>query len=186
VCLVYSQCEYIDEFGQREHADSDGVALDDPRSYRRLAHFLGRVHMYNITFALMRAAALRKTRLHGLYPMADHVLFAELAMLGVFVEIPEPLLRIRRHPGRTFTANKSAQALRELFLPGSGRGLSLLGVKVRRELEVIRSAMLVPPRFGDKVMCTAVAAIRPQWRSFTAFGGRQRRKLFGKMEHEVQ
>ena len=68
----------------------------------------------------MRSEVIRKTRLHGSCPMADHVLFAELAMLGVLVEIPEPLLRIRRHPGRTFTANTRASALRELFAPGRG------------------------------------------------------------------
>jgi glycosyltransferase involved in cell wall biosynthesis len=177
VSVVYSFCEYIDEFGNVQSINSDGVNSDDPWPHNRLAHLLWYVHMFNSPFGLIRSDILRKTRMHGLYPMADHVLLAELAMLGVFVEIPEPLLRIRRHPGRTFTANKDPRALRELFTPGKGHRFSPIGIKTRMKLELIRSAVLAPMTLRDKILCTAVAALVPQWRSFTAFGGRQRRKL---------
>ena len=120
---------------------------------------------------------LRKTRLFGLYPGSDHVLVAELAMLGTFVEIPEPLWRIRRHPGRTFTANKNSKALREMFTPGQGHKFSLIGIKTRMELELIRSAATVPLTLMDKILCTAMAIVKPQWETFRAFGGRQKRKL---------
>ena len=179
VSLVFSHSEYIDEYGHVDGYDSDGVAKHDPRAHRRLAHYLARVHMYNCPFALIRSDMMRRTRRHGLYPMADHVLFAELAMLGEFIEIPEPLLRIRRHGGRTFTANKSAGALRELFTPGRGHQLSLVSMKGRMQLELVRSAALVPPRIQDKVLCTAVAAVTPQWRSFKVFAGKYKRRLLG-------
>src|SRR4051812_48394840 len=94
VCVAYSFCEYIDQNGNVIGMDSDGVALDDSRPHKRLSHLLWRVHMFNCPYGLMRTEVLRQTRLHGLFPMADHVLMAELAMLGVLVEVPEPLLRI--------------------------------------------------------------------------------------------
>jgi hypothetical protein len=133
--------------------------------------------MYNSPFGLMRSDVLRRTRLHGLYPKADHVLLSELAMLGVFVELREPLLRIRRHPGRTFTANKTASALREIFTPG--RSTRLLPVTMRSKMaaEIAKSAMLIPTLIRDKMLCTAVALTVPQWRTFRAFGGRQKQKI---------
>ena len=177
VCLVYSQCEYIDDRGCIQGIDSDGVTSNDPRPHRRLAHFHRHVHMYNCPYGLIRSATLRKTRLNGLFPMSDHVLCAELAMLGAFVEIPEPLLRIRRHAGRTFTANRTPSALRELFAPGRGHTFSPLGLRTRMHLELIRSALQVPTNPRDKLLCTAVALAVPQWGSFRDFGGRQKRKL---------
>ncbi len=176
--VVYSHCEYIDEFGNVEGVDSDGIENRDPWPHKRLAHLLRHVHMYNSPYGLIRSAVLSKTRRHGLYPMADHVLLAELAMLGVFVELPEPLLRIRRHPGRTFTANKSSNALRELFKPGQSHRFPLVSIKTQMKAELVRSAMLVPRTLKHKILCTAVALVVPQWRTFRAFGGRQKQKLF--------
>jgi glycosyltransferase involved in cell wall biosynthesis len=177
VAVVYSRCQYIDENGALEWVDSDEVDLDDASPCRRLAHLLDRIHMYNCPYGLIRSDLLRRTRMHLLLPGSDYILCAELAMLGVFVEIPEPLLRIRRHPNRTFTANRSARALRELFNPGHARRLIPIGMNVRMELEVVLSAMIVPDGLRDKLLCTAVAAVKPPWRSFRAFGGRQKRKL---------
>ena len=178
VGVVYSCCEYIDECGKVEGVNSDGVDNDDPWPHIRLAHLLWYVHMYNSPYGLIRSDMLRKTRLHGLYPMSDHVLLAELAMLGVFVELPEPLLRIRRHPGRTFTANKTSKALRELFTPGHAHRFLPVSMRTQMKVELVRAAMLVPTTLRDKILCTAVALVVPQWRTFKAFGGRQKQKLF--------
>ena len=179
VSVVYSHCEYIDEFGGPEWVDSDGVDSSDPRPHRRLAHLLAKIHMYNCPYGLIRSEMLRKTHLYGLYPKSDHVLFAELSMLGVFIEIPEPLLRIRRHPGRTFTATRDPKMLRDLFKPGRGPRFSI-GIEPRMRLELIRAAARAPLSITDRVLCTTVAAVTPQWRAFRAFGGRQKQKLLGR------
>ena len=178
VSVVYSLCERIDEFGKVLTTDSDSINSDDPFPHKRLVHMLWNVHLYNSVYGLFRSDLLRKTRLHGHYPGADQVLLAELAMLGSLVEIPEPLLRIREHRGRTYNANKDAGDLRELFTPGMGHRFSLIGIKARMELELIRSAMQLPIPLKDKLLCTTVAAILPQWQSFKNFGGRQKRRLF--------
>jgi hypothetical protein len=178
IAVVYSQCEYIDQFGNVEGMDSDRVDSDDPWPHKRLARFLWNVHMYNSPYGLIRLDVLRRTRLHGLYPMSDHVLLSELAMLGVFVELAEPLLRIRRHPGRTFTANKSSKALRELFAPGLGHRFPPVSMKMHMGAELLRATVLIPPRPRDKILCAAVALSVPPWRNFRAFGGRYKQKLY--------
>ncbi len=178
VSVVYSHCEYIDESGNVVGVDSDNVDNDDPSSHKRLAYYLRHVHMYNAAYGLIRSDILRRTRLHGFYPGSDYVLLGELAMLGSLVEIPEPLLRIRRHPGRTFTANKTPEALRELFAPGQGHRFSRVSLKARMDIELVRSAWLVPTALREKLSCTAVALVKPQWEAFRAFGGRQKRKIY--------
>jgi glycosyltransferase involved in cell wall biosynthesis len=177
VSLVYSRCEYIDESGSVIGLESDGVNCDDPRPHRRLAYFLQRVHMYNCLYGLIRTEHVRRTRMWGLYPFSDHVLFAELAMVGVFVELPEPLLQIRRHPGRTFDVNHTKAAFREVFTPGHGHRFSPLSLWGRVYLELMRSAATVPCTQLDKALCSMVALLVPQRRDIRNFGGRQKTKL---------
>jgi hypothetical protein len=52
-----------------------------------------------ILFGLYRREALSKARPMGRYFASDLVLLAELALEGEFVEVREPLLSIRLHPG---------------------------------------------------------------------------------------
>jgi glycosyltransferase involved in cell wall biosynthesis len=177
VSLVYSFCEYIDEEGNVQGIDSDGVGNNNPLPHKRLKHFLRYVHMYNSAYGLIRSEALRRTRMHGLFPGSDHVLLAELAMIGRFVEIPCSLLRIRRHPGRSFTANKDFSSLRELFNPGHAKRTSVLGLWGNIHLEVVRSAVLAPLKAHDKVLCTAVALVIPQYWMLRGFGGKQKQKI---------
>ena len=177
VVVVYSHCEYINEGGEVVGINSDRVNKNDPWPHKRLAHLLRNINMYNSPYGLIRASALRQTRLNGLYPGSDYVLMSELAMLGVFIEIPEALLRIRQHSGRTFTANKNKKALRELFAPGEVDRFSLVSIRTRMELEVVRSALVLPLSPRDRVLCTAVAVVKPHWEVFRAFGGRQKQKL---------
>jgi glycosyltransferase involved in cell wall biosynthesis len=181
VCLVYSYCEYIDEDGRFEGIDSDGIAKDDPRPHKRLAHLLRYVHMYNSSYGLIRSEVLRRTRLLGLFPGADNVLLAELAMLGMLAEVPEPLLRIRKHPGRSFTVNKTLKQLREVFNPGQGNKFSPLGLWGRIHLELVRSALLMPLEPHDRVLCFAVALMVPQYWTFRGFLGKQKRRILLKL-----
>lgn len=185
VSLVYSQCEYIDEDGRVIGVDSDGVAMDHPSACKRLAHLVRHVHMYNSVYGLIRSDIMRQTRLHGRYPGADYVLLGELAMLGRFLEIREPLLRIRRHPGRTFNANKTTQSLRELFTPGQVDRFSWWSLKARMDCELMRSAWLVPTSLKDRLSCTLVALVKPQWEAFRAYGGWQKRRVLGLLSSAV-
>jgi len=109
--------------------------------------------------------------------MADKVLFAELAMLGEFREIREPLLRLRFHAGRTFQANTTRRALRVLFAPHGQIKGGLLSVQSQAQVELIRSAYLIPSVLTEKLLCASVASTIPYWCRFKNFGGRQKIKL---------
>jgi len=177
VSVIYSVCECIDDLGNPLGTKSDHVDKNDARPARRLAHLLRHACIYNCTYGMIRSAMLRNTRLHGSYPRADTVLISELAMLGVFVEIAEPLLRLRLHEGRSLAQHKNAQALRELFDPANKTKRSFVGVEGRVQLELLRSAWLIPARFSDKLACVCAALTVPNWRKFRNFGGLQKRKL---------
>jgi glycosyltransferase involved in cell wall biosynthesis len=185
VGLVYSHCEYIDESGNVTGMNSDGVALNHRSPRKRLAQVIRHVHMFNSVYGLVRADVLRKTRRHGSFPYADYVLLAELAMLTTFVEIPEPLLRIRRHPGRTFTANKTVEELRDVFTPGEQASFPRLSLEAGMKYELIRGAWQVPPSLSEKLSCTAIALVKPQWEAFRAYGGRQKRKVLALFSSSV-
>ena len=57
-------------------------------------------HLCTDLFGVIRADALRKTKLLGPYYGADRALLAELGLLGRFVHVPAPLFSNREHAGR--------------------------------------------------------------------------------------
>jgi glycosyltransferase involved in cell wall biosynthesis len=127
VSVVYSRCEYIDELGNVEGIESDGVDKNDPWPHKRLAHLLRNVHMYNSPYGLIRSDVLRKARLLGLYPMADHVLLAELAMLGVFVEVPEPYCESEGIRGERLPRTRHRERYVNCSIPGENKSLRYWG-----------------------------------------------------------
>jgi len=178
VSLVYAQCEFIDDSGKTLWVGSDHVGKDSPWPHKRLSHFLRNISVSNSMYGLIPSEVLRKTRLHGLFPISDHVLVAELAMLGILVEVQQPLLRIRQHSGRTFTATKDPRTLRELYAPGKADDFPPVGLRTHMELELIKSAATLPLSMRDRILCTATAIVQPQVTSLRTLLGRYRRKLF--------
>jgi glycosyltransferase involved in cell wall biosynthesis len=177
VSVVYAVCEFINELGNSNGMNTDNVEKCDPRPARRLGHLLCHLASYNCTYGLIRSEMLRKTRLHGPFPMADQVLISELAMLGMFIQIDEPLLRLRIHDGRSFAQHKNPQALRELFDPSCKGRRQLLSIRGRVQLELLRSAWRIPTRLSDKVACVCVALAVPSWKKCRNFAGLQKSKL---------
>jgi glycosyltransferase involved in cell wall biosynthesis len=177
VVMVFSKYELIDELGSPIGLISDGVASSSRHSWGRLARFIMNVSIYNCTSGLIRADILKRTGLHGLYPTSDRVLFAELAMLGEFVEICEPLVKYRIHTGSSFRAHSTHQARRELFNPAMIGRRSILTHEGRLHLELLRRALLTRQDFGDRLMCLGVAAVIPPWQRFRNFGGRWKERI---------
>jgi hypothetical protein len=68
-----------------------------PERYRVL---ISKVRTCREIFGLIRAEALKRTQLHEGYEGEDKALLAELALLGRFIEHPEPLFWHREHPER--------------------------------------------------------------------------------------
>lgn len=105
--VAYPLAERIDAHGavlhRLEQYLSHGSWPASPAGrFRMLAEefmFSGGVTAPLYFYGLLRAEALRRTRLVGPYIASDWILDLELALTGRFIEIPEYLLQIREHAG---------------------------------------------------------------------------------------
>ena len=145
VVLVYPLTRIIDAEGAAVDAYDDKLAAPPGAPpHIRLRYVLRNVVFGNGIFALLRSDALRQTRLHGNYPTADHVLLAELALVGEFRELAEPLFLRRLHEGTSVRANPTAEARSRWFdtqrKPVRSPGFTLF----RQYLGGIRHAQLSP------------------------------------------
>jgi glycosyltransferase involved in cell wall biosynthesis len=163
VALVYTHFELIDESGNSLGIKSDRVGSRESRPHLRLSRLLMNIGYYTTTYALMRSNVLRRTRLEESFPYSDRVLLAELAMLGELWEIPEPLLLLRIHAGRSVTANPTPDAIREWYDPHEAKKALVLPLNLRADLEIARSALRLPLRWSDRLQCLVVALRRLNW-----------------------
>jgi glycosyltransferase involved in cell wall biosynthesis len=146
----------------REYRDPLATQVDEP-PHRRFAHVVANVAMGNLVFALMRTEALRRTRLHGAYPSSDFVLLAELALLGAFLEVPEPLFFRRHHQGMSTLANESPENLLLWFDPAAKPVRKETARLLREHFAAIARAGLSP---AERVKSTAALLIvwgRRRW-----------------------
>jgi glycosyltransferase involved in cell wall biosynthesis len=177
VILVYTHFEMIDEFGKSLGIHSDPIEKRDRRPHLRLARLLMKLGYYSGACGLIRSNVLRKTRLEGSFPYSDRVLMAELAMLGEFWEIPEPLLCLRIHPGRSTKANTTPDAFREWSDPLEAKKAALIPLQVRADLEIVRSLWRLSLRWSDRILCFGVALTIPCWRRLLSWSFPLRRRF---------
>ena len=121
--LAYPRTMLIDAAGTVTAHYDDRLALPDETPHGRLGRLLSNVFLCNPVLGLMRIDALRRTALHGYYVRADHVLLAELAMAGPWIEVPEALFRRRIHEGKSTVANRSARDRAVWLDPRLGSGM---------------------------------------------------------------
>jgi glycosyltransferase involved in cell wall biosynthesis len=99
--LAYPRARIIDQHGD-EIDPGDGydptATLGSPSVLGRLREAISSRHRTFPIFGLIRASALRRTPLFEGYSHSDRILMTRLALMGRFVQIPEPLLFSRVHP----------------------------------------------------------------------------------------
>lgn len=105
VALCYPETVFIDEDGNAGEIYEDRLDLRSAEPAERLSMLLRQLRRCNALFGLVRADTLRRTRLLGGYIDADRVLLAELALLGQFWEIDQPMFERRMHPGGSTFVN---------------------------------------------------------------------------------
>jgi glycosyltransferase involved in cell wall biosynthesis len=160
--LAYPKTRLIDEEGVTVADHEDGLALGQTTPHERLAALVPALGYANPVYGVIRASALRQTRLLGAYPTADYVLLAELALLGRFVEVPERLFLRRVHPAMSRQANPDARSAASWFRPEAGaRHRSEAWRLVGEHLRSIGRAPLPP---GERLRC---------WATFARVGGRR-------------
>jgi glycosyltransferase involved in cell wall biosynthesis len=115
VVLVYPKTRLLLETGAVQDYE-DGLALEQASPRLRYIECLKRMRLNNIMNGLIRADALRRTRLVGNYFSSDCNLMAELSLYGRFAEVPEYLF-YRRMDKRAATALKDRREAGRHFAP---------------------------------------------------------------------
>ncbi len=121
IVVCYPKTTIIDENGSIVREYDDRLNLSEPTPHERARHLVRTIIMANPAFSMMRSSALRHTRLLDSFVSSDYVLLFELALLGEFREIPEPLFFRREHPAMSRHANIGPEQVMKWFDP-SHRG----------------------------------------------------------------
>jgi glycosyltransferase involved in cell wall biosynthesis len=181
--VVYPRAEFLDEQGALIGPDTDSMATSRPTATGRLRDTLWHVNMANAVFGLIRADALRRTRLIDSFVASDYVLLAELAMLGPIVEIPEVLFRRRLHERSSREASRSLRDVQRWFDPSKPG--PVISTRQRLLIEYARSARRLSPTAGERL--GAIASI-PQvmvTRRARIVGGAWKQRLLGTQTWEA-
>lgn len=139
--------------------DEDGVVLAhypartlpaSPSPHIRFGDVLRPYPCFQI-YGVIRREALAQTRLHRPVPEIDHVLIAELALLGRLVEVDEALFRRREHAARSVRAYPSLKARWALYNGASGTSPSWPTVRLNREMALVVARSPVEGR--ERLLC---------------------------------
>jgi hypothetical protein len=96
--------------------------------------------------------ALRGTALLGYFARADHVLLAELAMAGRWIEVPEALFRRRIHEGKSTVASRSPRERAIWFDPRGGSRV-FVSPRLRLFVEHLKAAGRANIELREKIHC---------------------------------
>jgi glycosyltransferase involved in cell wall biosynthesis len=151
--LAYSGAHDIDRNGRiigEIHDNRWPLRFDSSIVAHRFLDLIATNHACISVFGLMRATALRRTRLIGSYAASDHVLLAEMALQGRFLRIGDDLLLHREHADR-FTRRLKAQQERGAWFDTSQSGPSFPNWRLLREYT--RAVLQCPLSPRNKARC---------------------------------
>ena len=120
--LAYGKARFIDQNGESLDDIDPGYDLRSDDADERLRYVISSSHWVNAIFGLIRPDALARTQLMPSYAGADYTLLGELALAGKFVEVGDPLLRRRLHPGAS-SQNTDANWMSQFWTGGGGISL---------------------------------------------------------------
>lgn len=178
IVVVYTKEHFIDAEGTiiREVSSEFSLATRHRSADRRLAHVLKVVGTAGAVFGLIKADALRKSRLIDTFIGSDLVLVAELAMLGEIVEVPQLLFRRRIHPGISTKASRNNDDLLGWLDPAGKRYKSLVAPLLLLPRELVRSVYCLPISRSEKWRCYALIHTLWYFRVLRNYVGRLRNR----------
>jgi glycosyltransferase involved in cell wall biosynthesis len=121
VVLCYSRTRAIDEQGNAIEDYPVKPKAGSPKPQERFHEFVCVPHPCVAVFGVMRASALKRTRLIGSFASSDRPLLGELSLLGRFYEIPEYLFFYRNHPQQSWRAYSTRQAVQAWYDPARAK-----------------------------------------------------------------
>jgi glycosyltransferase involved in cell wall biosynthesis len=173
--LAYPRTTLIDAEGRIISQYDDRLALNEDAPHARLRHLLLNVHLCNPVLGLIRLDALRCTALHGAYISADHVLLAELAMQGPWVEIPEALFFRRVHAQQSTAANRTNRDRAAWFDPRLRKGV-FFSPYLRLFSERLQAVNRAQIGLHEKLLCAWVVIVWQSGLAVRLFGERCSRR----------
>jgi glycosyltransferase involved in cell wall biosynthesis len=174
--LVFSKAEIIDELGCVKYLSPDGISSSAPQPVKRFARVLWSSAYAHPLWGLIRSDALRQTRLMGCLE-ADHILLAELALLGQSIEIPEPLYRMRRHARCATEISRSARELLAWHDPKRANDRIYLPHWERVYLEFFKGVRHIPLSRTERLLCYGAVPVVSYWRRLLRWTGPVRKQL---------
>jgi hypothetical protein len=87
---------------------------------------------------------------------ADHILLAELALLGIFVEIPEDLQKWRIHSKNALKTNRTSRQLLGWHDPNKASSRIILPHWLEWDLEYFRAVRHIPLSGIERLFCYGV------------------------------
>jgi hypothetical protein len=159
--LCFSRTRYIDEHDHGVGVSDTDFEVLAPTPSERFWQVCQHLQINNAQSGLIRIDALRRTRLDRLYPHGDRVLMAELALLGKFLLVQEPMLMRRAGPEH-WTAMRSRDDLYRMFWPSGAPRLPM--VHTRRLLDYVVTALRTPVPVTERLKSAAYALRYAYWR----------------------
>lgn len=167
--LAFPRTEFVDAAGAHMRLSDADLPWSGGPPHRRLADLLGdwrRSHLHDCSAVcgVIRQSALRTTRLVGPFNSSDNVLLVELALLGDWARVTEPLFLRRLHAGTSLAANATPEQVAAWFDPRAGERFPMPRTRLfRGHLTAVLRAPL--PR-AEKLRCLAVLRRRfgMEWR----------------------
>jgi len=182
VVLVAPRTEIVDENGiVTPGHEIETIDTRAAQPHQRLAEVLRKVKWATCQFGVLRADALRKTRLIDSFYASDNVLLAELAMLGEIWEIPEVLFQRRFYSGVSTEAH-SPSALKAWFDPSRKKSRTFLSPKMYLGIEFLRSIRRMPLSAPQRWKCYYTALSVWYGRQFCRVGTEYKARLDRRMK----
>ena len=164
VILSYTLTTDIDENGEVIRQRDKRLQIDSSEPHKRFYKCICVPHPQTAVFGLIRTDILKKTRLIGAYSSSDRTLLGELALRGMFHEVPEFLFFKRHHPQAHWKVYPTRR-LREAWYDPNRRG-QLTFPHWRLLQEHLISIRRVSLNSMERVWCYLIMGVwmRRQWK----------------------
>lgn len=181
VVLAFPQTMLIDENGVERGIHDDRLELTGAHAWHRVGRFVRRFNLCDPVYGVVRLDALRRTGLIRPYPSSDVTLLAELAAMGRFHKVAEPLFQRRIHARSSWRGQGSTQenlaALASWYDPKSRGSVRL--PRLRLTLRTIEALLGNDSGLSgaSRLACAASFAVRFGIRRARVVAGRVRRSM---------
>ncbi len=138
----------------------EDIAAMQESAADRFTHILCNMKLVNPIYGVIRTPLLRRAHPMGVFHSADRIMLAELALLGKFVLIPEPLFFYRMSEESTMHLRPPAEQVRHLE-PDATSPPPWQNWKFQASL--FRDAVVSAPSGAEKVAATVFALKSIVW-----------------------